>query len=58
MSQDGFKYVYFGVAEAARRGSKTTAALLEVLIIFFLLWLVLGFLFEFLAGKLKKKKAH
>lgn len=56
MSKGGFKYVYFGVAEAARKGSKTATARLEALIFFFLLWLVLGFLFEFPAGEFKKKK--
>lgn len=51
MSKGGFKYVYFGVAEAARKGSKTATARLEALIFFFLLWHVLGFLFEFPAGE-------
>lgn len=43
------------MAEAARKGSKTATARLEALIFFFLLWLVLGFLFEFPAGEFKKK---
>lgn len=58
MSKGGFKYVYFGVAEAARKGSKTATARLEALKFFFLLWHVLGFLFEFPAGEFKKKKTE